>query len=724
MSRTSMSAHLYPLEGFNRMAAPSSLSRAATIDAQDYRERVYAGVLGKIIGVYLGRPFEGWTHEKILRDLGEVDRYVNDRIAPSERRAGLPVVVTDDDIAGTFTFFRALEDNGYDPSLTPAQIGEAWLNYLIEERTVLWWGGLGVSTEHTAYLRLKSGIAAPESGSISRNGTTIAEQIGSQIFIDAWPMLFPGDPERAVDFARRAASVSHDGEAIYGAQVVAAIEAQAFVEPDIDALIDTAVGLIPADSTIARLIADIREWHARDDDWYATRALIGERYGYDSYPGNCHMVPNHALIIHALLHGNDDFRRSLMIVNTCGWDTDCNSGNVGAILGVKQGLAAFDAVPDLRDPVADRLYLSTADGGRAISDAVRESDRIIYARQALHGEPYEAPKGGARFHFSFPGAMQGFRSLDGAATVGNTPFGEGRSLSIRLNGASASVTTPTFIPEEARAMVGYELFASPTLYPGQTVVARVAAAEANTGPVSVALTLQAYGAADALETHTAEARTLAPGEQATLSWRVPDLQGAPVAEFGLRVEGPAGAAVLVDALDWRGAPTVTFTRPGRAGGMARRAWVNGVDEWNDRWLSDFQVSQNHGRGLISQGTEEWDDYAVSARIEIPLAEAAGLAARVGGLRRYYAITLCNDGVARLVRARGDITTMAERQFAWEPDRAYDLSLTVRGNRLRATIDGEVVLEATDDDRPYLGGGVGLVAQEGTIVSGPITVMAR
>ena len=45
------------------------------------------------------------------------------------------------------------------------------------------------------------------------------------------------------------------------------------------------------------------------------------------------MVPNHALIIFALLYGDDDFRKSLMIVNTSGWDTDCNSGNVGAILG-------------------------------------------------------------------------------------------------------------------------------------------------------------------------------------------------------------------------------------------------------------------------------------------------------------------------------------------------------------------------------------------------------
>ena len=44
----------------------------------DYAERVYAGVLGKLIGVYLGRPFEGWTYEKINATLGEVSYYVHD----------------------------------------------------------------------------------------------------------------------------------------------------------------------------------------------------------------------------------------------------------------------------------------------------------------------------------------------------------------------------------------------------------------------------------------------------------------------------------------------------------------------------------------------------------------------------------------------------------------------------------------------------------------------
>ena len=42
---------------FPTCAAPTRLS----VTSPDICERVYAGVLGKIIGVYLGRPFEGWT---------------------------------------------------------------------------------------------------------------------------------------------------------------------------------------------------------------------------------------------------------------------------------------------------------------------------------------------------------------------------------------------------------------------------------------------------------------------------------------------------------------------------------------------------------------------------------------------------------------------------------------------------------------------------------------
>ena len=121
------------------------------------------------------------------------------------------------------------------------------------------------------------------------------------------------------------------------------------------------------------------------------------------------MVPNHALIIHALLHGDDDFQKSLMIVNTCGWDTDCNSGNVGCLLGIKNGLAGLETGPDWRGPVADRLYLPTADGGRAISDAVTESVHVVNIGRALAGEAPLQFKEGARFHFELPGASRASR---------------------------------------------------------------------------------------------------------------------------------------------------------------------------------------------------------------------------------------------------------------------------------------------------------------------------
>src|SRR5919108_5561167 len=375
----------------------------------DYEERVYAGVLGKIIGVYLGRPFEGWTHAQIMASLGEIKYYVNDR-------KDLPLhnhelVVTDDDISGTFTFLRALPDYNHSLNLTSAQIGQTWLNYIIENRTILWWGGLGNSTEHTAFLRLKDGIPAPHSGSIALNGKVVAEQIGAQIFIDGWGLISPGDPDLAADLARRAASVSHDGEAIYGAQVIAALIAQAFVELDLEKLIDSAAGLIPADSIIYRLIADICDWHAADpQDWYAARAKLARHYGYDKYRGNCHIVPNHGLVILSLLYSQADFQRAQTIVNTSGWDTDCNAGNVGCILGVRNGLAAFEGGPDWRGPIADRLYLPSADGGRAISDALHETDRILETAYAIRGESWSPAKSGARFHFSLPGSVQGFRS--------------------------------------------------------------------------------------------------------------------------------------------------------------------------------------------------------------------------------------------------------------------------------------------------------------------------
>jgi hypothetical protein len=152
----------------------------------------------------------------------------------------------------------------------------------------------------------------------------------------------------------------------------------------------------------------LRNWRSGEADWRKARELLESRYGYDRYQGNCHIVPNHGLVILSLLYGDNDFQKSLMIANTCGWDTDCNSGNVGCLLGIKNGLPGIDCGPNWREPVADRLYISSADGGRAISDALTEAYHIANIGRALSGEAPVLPKDGARFHFAKPGAVQGF----------------------------------------------------------------------------------------------------------------------------------------------------------------------------------------------------------------------------------------------------------------------------------------------------------------------------
>ena len=504
----------------------------------DYPERAYAAVLGKLIGVYLGRPFENWTHQRILSELGPIEYYVHDRL-------DCPLVVTDDDVAGTFTFIRALEDHGAKPDISAREIGQTWLNYIVENRSILWWGGNGNSTEHTAWLNLKRGIEAPASGSIATNGKTVAEQIGAQIFIDGWAIVAAGDPALAARLAGEAASVSHDGAAVDAAKLWAAMEAEAFLSRDVEHLIDAGLAQIDRASPIARLIADIRNWRGRYPDWRDARREIETHYGYDKYPGNCHVVPNHALMIMAILYAPDDFSLAQTIVCTSGWDTDCNAGNVGCLMGAMLGLEGIEAGKDWRGPLADRMLISSADGGAAINDAVRVSGRLVDLGRRLAGlAPLPPKKNGAQFHFSLPGSAQGFRpSSETTLELANVPFEESRALELRcsaLRDDPVAALTPTFTPPEVTRMRTYDLMATPLVYSGQQVSARVVADASNARDVAVALRILVYGANDALHAVDGEWTGLAPGGEAVLAWRLPDTGGQPIQSLGLALRSNAG----------------------------------------------------------------------------------------------------------------------------------------------------------------------------------------
>jgi hypothetical protein len=419
-----------------------------------------------------------------------------------------------------------------------------------------------------------------------------------------------------------------------------------------------------------------------------------------------------------------------MICNTCGWDTDCNAGNVGCLMGIKNGLRGLGAGPDWRGPVADRLYLPAADGGRAISDALLESLHIVNIARALQGAPALQPKGGARFHFSLPGSVQGWMAAPESVSANllrvenaASPFKAGECcLALHYQhlapGCRARAATATFTPPRALRMPGYDLTASPTLYPGQTVEAELMADMGNIDPVTVQLFLQAYAPDGATFTRQDGPSTvLAAGEKAELCWNVTQEHYHPIAEVGIEIigENSASGILYVNRVAWSGVPEVVLIDEHSCNAPAARLpWVNAMDwEMSNGWDPLWMI-QNRGRGMVIQGTQDWQDYLATADLLPHLCAEFGLAVRVQGLRRYYALLGCpREGKMRLVkRYDGDETILAEIPVEWVFDRVYSFSLQTAGNNIRAEVSGLGILEARDST--LLRGAVGLITAEGRL----------
>lgn len=666
-------------------------------EMQNYEKSVYAGMLGKMIGVYAGRPVEGWTYDHIRERFDQIKTYVNDQV-------GMPLHVPDDDLSGTFAFLRCLEDFG--PEAQAADFGETWLNYLIENRTVFWWGGMGRSTEHTAYLRLKAGISAPQSGSIATNGAAIAEQIGALIFIDGYAMICPNDPARAMAYARQAASVSHDGLAVELACFWCALESLAFAERNLDTLLDRALAF-PWSERLHRLVDDVRAYCRQEQDWRVVRDWLDEAYGYHLYPGNCHVVPNFALMLASVLLGGDSFSKALEIVISSGWDTDCNAGNICCFNAIRLGLEALDS--HWRDPCHDRFYVISSLGCRCTADAATETARILAIHNRIYGMPQA--KRQMRYSFHLPGSTQGFSHcpvVEGNETPArNVNAGEAAQNGLILMPHTA-LSVPVFYETKDR-YGGYELIGSPTLYETQTVVCCLSCDDtASVRPYVVTCQGVKRG----------PVWTVSGTFRGT--WTVPDLGGMPVERFGVeRLDEDAASRVLLTGVDWQGAPKrlcIAGCLRREEDGSAMRpfdAFTSSARQFQVDKVHTFCISHPAADGVADLGCEDWRDYRVSARVIPSLSTRCGLLARTHGHRKYYAAVLEDQHWLRLIARDGDKeTVLASTPFDHPWDQPLTLSLECSGTHLRATADG-CVLEA--EDGRFAGGGAGMLVSEGSML---------
>ncbi len=679
---------------------------------RDYGDRVYAGWLGKCIGVRFGAPLENWTYEEIRDNLGELTGYV------AEDRG--KIFKPDDDTSVPLILLGALEKHPAPSEITAADFGDALLNAVGCEHGSFWWGGYGISTEHTAYLNLLGGIPAPRSGSIAQNGKALAEQIGGQIFSDIWGLLLPNNPRDAADLSERAASVSHDGAGLHGARFIAATVSAAFSERDPRRLIEIGLEQVPHDSDYDRVMRAMLAFHTTcSDDWRAAFAYLKANFGYQHYAGIVPIIPNAGVVALGLLYGAGDFSRAIQIANMAGWDTDCNVGNVGAIMGVSVGINGIEA--RWREPMNDLLITASLIGTHSLLTIPGCADRLVRLGQQLTGG--ESDPRAPRCHFTYPGSTGNFQAWGDKGRpihllqtqVNGVPVLRTAIRKLNKKGEIRVFTRTHYRTSELGSNY-YGAAFTPLLYPGQTIRARMQIP--SDAPDTIHAALFVYDV-NHQKLHQAAAEPLMAGEWHDLTYTVPPMTDALISQVGVLLRNTGElwetGSFHLEHLDWGGAPQFLGTF---AHAIPETGAISEWTYWRGYWR--LEDGAYHGSGVLENesytGDIGWKDYTITAELTPLIGDHHLIMARVQGALHSYAFGLSPDGTVTLYKKTRKNQAVASAAFVWRMGESVRLKLTVRGNRLIAEVDGcgqHQRLAWNDDESPYLNGQIGLACWHGS-----------
>lgn len=691
----------------------------------NYVEKVYAGVLGMVIGVRHGANIEQWPYERIKKAFGEITGYLHE----------FKNFAADDDLNGPIYFSRVLEDYNYTEDLTAEEVGLTWLNYAPDEHGFFWWGGYGTSSEHTAYKNLRSGIMAPESGSVEQNGLKIAEQIGGQIFADPWGLINPGNPQNAASYAEKAVSVAHDLNGKYGGMFIAACIAAAFEEKEIIDIIKAGLSVIPEDSDYTNIVNEMIRFHKeRPDNWRDCFDYVYENYGYDKYPGVCHIIPNTAVIILSLLYGEGDFSKTINILNMCGWDTDSTLGNVGTLMGIYSGLDGIDMY--WREPINDFVCGSSVLGALNILDIPSIATYMAnYGYKINNQTPPKKWKNifevkSINCHFQLPGSTHAFRTkTNHSGTQGFIENSEehsyedhDKSLKVVFDYANGGFEYQTYLQtyyepkdfEDNR----YEPSFSPTVYPGQDVSCNVLIPEDGIEDVHARIYVKD---SNSNEYHYSEKFELQPGDWKELTYRIPSLENACIREVGVAVvptqeerrrhTSLPSLIFYLNSFIVSGNPSYSIDFKHEKlevwsevqEEVSQLTYLRGLWELENGYLTGSNHEDSPAEAYT--GHTDWKDYTFTSTFRPTKGNNHHINFRVQGAIRSYAFGL-SDGKVILYKNNNGYTELKSVPFNWNLDKYYEVSIKVENNKIYGYVNGEELLYFEDQDNPYLTGQIG------------------
>ena len=274
---------------------------------EDYKKKSRACFLGKAVGGTIGMPFEG------NRNTHSVTYY--DPV-PTE-------MLPNDDLDLQVVWLEAIRENGL--PINRKHLAEAWIKHV----------GYHFDEYGTAIRNIKNYMQPPLSGYYTNR---FYAGMGAAIRAELWACIAPANPDLAVLFAREDACVDHFADGVDGTVFITAIESAAFVESDMNKLLEIGLSYIPAEGRMARAVRDVVAWCRETDDMFTVREKILEVYGTCEWEKQTinwsDVVINVAFTVLAWICGKGDFSACICNATNLGYDTDCTAGIIASILAI------------------------------------------------------------------------------------------------------------------------------------------------------------------------------------------------------------------------------------------------------------------------------------------------------------------------------------------------------------------------------------------------------
>ena len=319
----------------------------------EVEDRIRGGMLGQILGNLNGLPHE----MKYIHEPGNVTDYVP-RLPDGAR--------TDDDTDLEWIYVVEIERRG-DPLIPADQIARLWRRHVNE--------GVWCANGYARQL-MELDFEPPLTGSAKLNPWA-SFNLSGQFVCESFGLMSPAMPQTAARIGMHYTRVAVEGEPLQTTRLFTAMIASAFVEHDVERLLDAGLAAVDPLSEVAAIVAATRDiCRAHPDDWRSARQSIKDRWqvhrgevrDWNGYELNA------ACTIAALVYGRGDMAETLRIAFNLGWDCDNNAATAATIVGVMVGRQRLDA----QDWEIKDLYRNTTRPGMPDDETIASyEDRVL-----------------------------------------------------------------------------------------------------------------------------------------------------------------------------------------------------------------------------------------------------------------------------------------------------------------------------------------------------------